>query len=602
MKKLLCILTAAVTLTAYSAFPIQPVQAADDMSKTAQEIVDDIIIGWNLGNTFEEFKAEISDDPYFYETSCAQPITTKKMILDVKEAGFNAIRLPVTWYQKLDENNNISEAWMNRIQEVVDYAYDEGMYVIINIHHDTNHGWIQADYDSWDTYQNRYAAIWTQIADRFKDYDYHLIFEGHNEIIRKGINASGTEESIWGFWYDWQQPYREEAIEVAAKFNQLFVDTVRSTEGNNAERVLICNTYAASGDANVIHDFELPTDTVEDKLITGVHCYLPYNFTHGTDENNTYSSAELQSVFNTLDTYLDGPVIMGEFGALNKDNDEERIRYYNEYVTTALEKGIKCFIWDTNSTQMGGYNRNIGAWREPEVTGAMLEAAGVKDVYLKPEPDYSGSDNLAADPFAFSSWANNQGSATITENTEDHVTLTVLNGGNKAGDVMLNYDLWEENMQFEEGKKYRISFDIVCEGIDEINGATLNIGYTTSDYSTDIIDHVEELTVTSQKTHTELYYTPTMTYDGAFYFYLQSGNNEAYTVTLSDLQVFEVKESGDVNDDGEFTVADVVTLQKWLLGASDVTLSNWQTADLCKDDQLDVFDLCLMKRELVKVI
>ena len=73
----------------------------------AQEIVDDIVIGWNLGNTLEEFKSEISDDPYFYETPCAQPITTKKMILDVKEAGFNAIRLPVTWYQKLDENNNI---------------------------------------------------------------------------------------------------------------------------------------------------------------------------------------------------------------------------------------------------------------------------------------------------------------------------------------------------------------------------------------------------------------------------------------------------------------------------------------------------------------
>lgn len=110
MKKLLCILTAALSLTSYSAFPIQPVQAADDMSKTAQEIVDDIVIGWNLGNTLEEFKSEISDDPYFYETSCAQPITTKKMILDVKEAGFNAIRIPVTWYQKLDENNNISEA------------------------------------------------------------------------------------------------------------------------------------------------------------------------------------------------------------------------------------------------------------------------------------------------------------------------------------------------------------------------------------------------------------------------------------------------------------------------------------------------------------
>ncbi len=598
MKKFLSLLTATATLVTVSAFPIDTVKAADDMSKTAQEIVDDIVIGWNLGNTLEGKKTEITDDPYFYETAYGQPITTKKMILDVKEAGFNAIRIPVRWHQKLDENNNISEAWMNRVQEVVDYAYDEGMYVIINIHHDSINGWLQADYDSWDTYQDRYVAIWTQIAERFEDYDYHLMFEGHNEIVRKGTNASGTTESIWGFWYDWQQPYREEAIEVAAKFNQLFVDTVRSTKGNNAERVLICNTYGASGDANVIHDFELPTDTVEDKLITGVHCYLPYNFALGADEYKTYSSVELQSVFNTLDKYLDGPVIMGEFGALNKDNDEERIRYYNEYVTTALEKGIKCFIWDTNSPQMGGYNRNIGAWREPEVTGAMLTAAGVQDVYLEPEPDYSDSDNLAADPFVFSSWTNNEGNATITENTEDHVTLTVSNGGNKAGDVMLNYDLWEENMQFEEGKKYRISFDIVCDGIEEINGATLNIGYTTSDYSTDIIDYVEELTITSEKTYTEIYYTPTMTYDGAFYFYLQSGNNEAYTVTLSDLQVIEVKISGDVNADGEFTVADVVALQKWMLGISDNALVSWKAGDLCEDDRLDVFDICVMREML----
>lgn len=598
MKKFLSLLTATATLVTASSFPIDTVEAADDMSKTAQEIVDDIVIGWNLSNTLEGGKTEISDDPYFYETSSGQPITTKKMILDVKEAGFNAIRIPVRWHQKLDENNNISEVWMDRVQEVVDYAYDEGMYVIINIHHDSINGWLQADYESWDTYQDRYAAIWTQIANRFEDYDYHLMFEGHNEIVLSGTNSNGTTESIWGFWYDWQKPYREEAIEVAAKFNQLFVDTVRSTEGNNAERVLICNTYGASGDANVIHDFELPVDTVEDKLITGVHCYLPYNFAHGADEYKTYSSAELQSVFNTLDKYLDGPVIMGEFGALNKDNDEERIRYYNEYVTTALEKGIKCFIWDTNSPQLGGYNRNTGTWREPEITGAMLEAAGVKDVYLKPEPDYSGSDNLAADPFVFSSWTNNKGNATITENTEDHVTLTVSDGGNKSGDVMLNYDLWEENMQFKEGKKYRISFDIVCDGIDEINGATLNIGYTTSDYSTDIIDHVENLTISSQTTQYELYYTPTMTYDGAFYFYLQSGNNEAYTVTLSDLQVVEVKVSGDVNGDGEFTVADVVALQKWLLGVSDDALVNWKAGDLCEDDRLDVFDICVMREML----
>lgn len=57
---------------------------------------------------------------------------------------------------------------------------------------------------------------------------------------------------------------------------------------------------------------------------------------------------------------------------------------------------------------------------------------------------------------------------------------------------------------------------------------------------------------------------------------------------------------GDVNADGEFNVADVVTLQKWLLAVPDTKLADWKSADLCSDNRLDAFDLCLMKRELLK--
>ena len=371
IKKLLCVLTAAATLLVSTAFPVSAEDSAPEAAAsfpTAQEIVDDIVIGWNLGNMLESYRDVRTDDPYVYEQGYGSPTTTQKMIQDIHAAGFNAIRIPVTWMQKLDENDQISETWMNRVQEIVDWAYDDGMYVILNLHHDTNHGWLRADYESWDKYQNRFASIWTQISERFADYDYHLIFEGFNEILCEGTNASGSSQLIWGFWQPWQQAYRAEALDVTAKYNQLFIDTVRETGGNNAERTLLCNTYAASGDATVIKDFQLPEDTAENRLITGAHLYMPNNFagTYSSPDVTTYSSEELKKVFDVLDTYIDGPVLIGEFNAKYKNNDDERKRWRQQVQRLFRSRPILIFPMIRISPQipMCGHSGQIApAWR-----------------------------------------------------------------------------------------------------------------------------------------------------------------------------------------------------------------------------------------------
>lgn len=612
LKHLSSLLTAAAMLLTSTAIPVsaeKTVSEGQATFPTAQEIVDDIVIGWNLGNTLESYRDVRTDDPYVYEQGYGSPTTTQKMIQDIHAAGFNAIRIPVTWMQKLDENDQISETWMNRVQEVVDWAYDDGMYVILNVHHDTNHGWLQADYDSWNTYQDRYAAIWSQISERFADYDYHLIYEGFNEICGHGTDTNGKQQDIWYFWDDWQKAEREECLDVTAKYNQLFVDTVRASGGNNAERTLLCNTFGASGDSSVIRDFKLPDDTAENRLITGAHIYQPHYFTAmGRPDITTYSSEELQKVFSIIDYYVDGPVLIGEFNATYKDNDEERNRWAKEYLTIAKEKGYKCFVWDTNATPMGLYHRQSGTWLFPEYAQAMLEGAGAEPVSLTPYPDYSDDPNLAANPYVWTQWSNRTGMAYVSDNSDSAATLKVVDSGEQANDVMLNYGVDIGKIPFEEGREYRVSFDISCDGIDEIADASLNIGYTAADFSRDIIDHTEKLNITPETAHCEFIYTPSETHDRTLYFYLHGGDHDSYTVTVSDLEIYDtehipevepVKLKGDVNCDGEIGIADAVLLQKWLLAVPDTHLPYWPNADLYEDEVLNVFDLVLIKRMLL---
>jgi endoglucanase len=191
------------------------------------------------------------------------------MIDGYKAAGFDSIRIPVTWYPHLDENNIISEAWMNRVQEIVDYAYGIGLYAVLNIHHDGSNneergGWIiNWSMQDYDKFYERYSAVWTQIAERFRDYSDYLIFESMNEVGFDRLYARSERQ----------------AMELLNRINQDFVDIIRSTGGNNRYRHLLIAGYWTDIPRTCSEYFKMPDDTLDPpRLILSVHYYTPPHF------------------------------------------------------------------------------------------------------------------------------------------------------------------------------------------------------------------------------------------------------------------------------------------------------------------------------------
>jgi len=211
------------------------------VDESATEAVKNLGLGFNLGNTLDAYSASTAshqDDTSVYETCWGQPVTTSALMTFLKSEGFNTVRVPVTWYQHIDDEGNIDESWMKRVQEVVDYVVNAGMYCILNLHHDTaednnsGHVWVKADADAYAANRTKYENLWKNIATHFADYDHHLLFEGYNEMLDAGEH--------------WNNPTDASSYTALNNFAQSFVDAVRSTGGNNAKRNLVVNLYAAS--------------------------------------------------------------------------------------------------------------------------------------------------------------------------------------------------------------------------------------------------------------------------------------------------------------------------------------------------------------------
>lgn len=310
------------------------------------EFAANLKLGWNLGNTLDATGTYTLDS----EASWGQPYVTRQQIDFVKECGFTSIRIPVSWSNHVDANNVIDEAWFNRVTEIVDYAVEAGFYIIINSHHDC---------DNYFPSEEHYAEsekyikdIWTQIAEHFKNYDERLVFEGMNEPRLMGTSKE--------WWFADNDEEGIKSIEVICRLNQAFVDTVRAAGGNNKERYLMVPSNAASP-TNALNDaFTAPTDP-SNRVIISVHAYTPYNFAMngkgGTRWSEKYAS-ELGFMDQLDEKFIKNGygVVIGEFGATNKNNLEDRVEWAKCYTEKAHSLGIPCFLWDNGGIKSGEEN------------------------------------------------------------------------------------------------------------------------------------------------------------------------------------------------------------------------------------------------------
>ena len=332
-------------------------------SADTEAILEDMGLGWNLGNSLDATGGSGLDT----ETSWSNPKTTQALIDKVKSLGFNTVRVPVSWGKHVSgDNYTIDSAWLARVKEVVDYCYKNDMYVILNIHHDTKSsasasgaGYYPRS-SAYSSSEKFVTSVWSQAAEYFKDYDYHLIFETLNE---PRLIGTGYE-----WWFNkWNIPSEvKDAIDCINKLNQKAVDTIRNTGSNNRGRLIMCPGYDASIDGATVSGFKLPTDISGNKnrIAVSVHAYSPYNFAMnvGSGSTSTYTSSiknELQDLFSTLKSNFRDkgiPVVIGEFGSTDKNNTAERVKWATDYTALAKKNNIPCVLWDNNAFAV--YNGN----------------------------------------------------------------------------------------------------------------------------------------------------------------------------------------------------------------------------------------------------
>ena len=337
--------------------------------KETRNFVKQLGPGLNWGNTLDTHDLHFeTKSPSDFETYWGNPVTTREMIKDIKQAGFDVLRIPVTWQEHMDENDHIEKAWLNRVAQVVDYGLEAGMYVIINAHHDS---WYMPDDVHLPTAVEKTRHLWSQLAQRFQAYDQRLLFEGMNEprLIGKIEEWSGGT------------PRSREIVNI---LNAVFVRTIRESGGENNDRYLILSTYCAKTYREVLQDFQFPEGS---RLILSVHFYSPYDFSlniqgpPGFDTKDPLDTKEMDQMFEDLDRFFISkgmPVIITEFGAVDKQNERQRTAWARYVRGKAKKLGIACIWWDAGSGEKTGrpfplYDRYPRQWLFPDLTEALTE-------------------------------------------------------------------------------------------------------------------------------------------------------------------------------------------------------------------------------------
>lgn len=334
----------------FSEINVERIYAPENIPDSEQmKFVASMGLGINIGNTLDcimDFGKMGISNGHVDESSWGNPRITKEYIAALKNYGYKTIRLPVTWaqHQKTSGDYLIDEAWISRVAEVTDWCLEQGLFVIVNLHHDggtSEASWILDAASDYNSVAKRFSNVWKQIAERLSDRSDHLIFEAMNEV---GFDSAS-------------KPYK-----VLNDLNQLFVDTVRTTGGNNSTRYLIFSGYYTDIEKTCNARFKVPTDTAQNRLLLSIHYYTPSAFTISEDSSNQYwyqyswgsyaDIMEMNNLFKKLNEKftLNGiPVVMGEYGIVQKKDSRSRSMWYAAVMKACLNFNICPVLWDTGN-------------------------------------------------------------------------------------------------------------------------------------------------------------------------------------------------------------------------------------------------------------
>jgi endoglucanase len=351
-----------------------------DFSRTSAEVLAQLRLGWNLGNSLDVPNGE---------TGWGNPKATPELFAGVAKAGFKLVRIPVTWSQHIGPAPKyvIETSYLERVEEVIGFARAAGLYAIVNVHHDGADGWADVGWLSLkDENKNttpehnaavkkQFVLVWSQIAKYFANQGEELLFESMNEI-HDGYGKPDPRHYAF-----------------INELNQEFVNLVRSTGGNNAKRHLVVPGYNTNID-QTLEGFKMPTDSAKNRLILTVHYYDPYLYAlegkfhtwgNASPGRDTWGQEDhvVAQFSKVKSTYVDQgvPVIIGEYGAVHQDGYEDYVRYYMEYVTkAAVDRGLVPIYWDNGGRGTGRdafavIDREKNGVYRPKVMEAMLRAA-----------------------------------------------------------------------------------------------------------------------------------------------------------------------------------------------------------------------------------
>ncbi len=634
-KKVLSAVTASaltLSMAAGSAAMFTSVSAADINSMTAVQLVDDMGNGWNLGNTFDCWGNITWTDQTWTAWGNKDEYLTQALFTSIKNSGFNAVRIPITWANWTDSSSfDIDDSYLAKIKTMVDYCYENDMYVIINMHWD----WV-SDGSQWlnqgSGAKTQFLTMWTEIANYFKDYDRHLVFEDMNEVT-----------------FDYA---------TLNDFNASFVDTVRATGGNNADRLLLLAGSNTNQEQTCNSQFAVPDD---DMVAVSIHYYTPpqwcvaepgaswgYSSTWGTD-------AEVKAVyddFNEMANYFvtqGVPVIIGEYGVLNyykdaklTDKSASDIANYLKTVASAglQTEGIATFLWDDCCGQHQCFDRSTLSWYDAEVqqvyadlangdveipdgmiltdrvtyTADKMEALDDPDCYnidLKPYKDLNvkitdvvvkGSITSAQNSSQFSGggvvafnafWdgddtARNYSTEEWFFDGSNFSCITNLDGVCVSDDVEHTYEMEFDFMNINTWWTWSAAEgDTVDITIDEVTLIFDQKIYV--DASTGVVVPGEEETTEPSEETTEPSEETTEP-------------SEETTESTEDSSASDEAVYGDVNLDGKVSIADVLTLNKNLMAGEALSEEAQKNADVDRDGKPTSADALNLLKYTIKVI